>query len=63
MVGSRLGFLSSGLAMACLRAVGTVPKLRQLFMKETRKGPMVSIASFKILAGTASRGQVVGFNS
>jgi len=49
--GSRLGLF---LTMVCLRASGTVPKLRQVFMKGTREGPMMSLASFKILAGTAS---------
>jgi len=51
------------LTMACLRASGTVPKLRPVFMNGTRKGPMMSLASFIILAGTASRVQVVDFNS
>lgn len=37
MDGSRLSFLSSGLTMAA----GTVPKHRQLFMKEMRQGPKV----------------------
>uniref|UniRef100_A0A8C9WY26 Uncharacterized protein n=1 Tax=Sander lucioperca TaxID=283035 RepID=A0A8C9WY26_SANLU len=51
-----------GLTTACLKAAGTEPKLRQELKKVRRLDPMVLLkTSFTILAGTMSKGQLVGF--
>uniref|UniRef100_A0A8D0A7S2 Uncharacterized protein n=1 Tax=Sander lucioperca TaxID=283035 RepID=A0A8D0A7S2_SANLU len=51
-----------GLTTACLKAAGTEPKLRQELKKVRRLDPMVLLkTSFTILAGTMSRGPLVGF--
>ena len=58
---SRCVFLRRGLTTACLKAAGTDPELRQVFIKTSKRDPTELKTSFRNLAGIMSKGQLVGF--
>ncbi len=59
--GVKMQFLRRGLTTACLKAAGTDPELRQVFIKTSRLDPTELKTSFRNLAGMMSEGQLVGF--
>ena len=59
-MGSRVGFLRSGVTLADLKADGTQPDVTEVLMMEVMKGSRSGAMVWKIGDGTGSRGQVVG---
>ena len=59
-VGSRVGFLRSGVTLADLKADGTQPEVTEVLMMEVMKWSRSGAMVWKIGEGTGSRGQVVG---
>lgn len=45
-----------------LKANGTIPEFKEVFIKFKSPGPAIAKVSFKFLAGITSRHQFVGFS-